>query len=378
MYNNSGYFLLGYIISKVSGKPYAQYLKETFFDPLEMKNTGVHSAGIKLENEAHGYGRNNDKYDDAINWDMSWAGAAGALFSTLEDLLKWNEALHSGRVLSEKSYRAATTPITLKSGDKASMNYGYGLVMTKYRGQDIISHGGGLHGFVTQLAYYPKQKLSIIMFSNSMNPEVNFDPNKIAEAVLWKEMEKQTSYTVSAVKPKNIKQFTGRYDFMNSAVIQITTEDNKLYAQLTGQPKFEIFPTSEIEFFWKVVEARIKFIKNEKGEVSHAMFTQNGQEINAKKLKEDSIVKIDTALLKNYAGKYKFINNMVVTISKESNKIFAQPTGQPKLEMFPVSETDFVLKEINAKLSFIKGENGKVNKIKLHMNGSDTELPRME
>jgi CubicO group peptidase (beta-lactamase class C family) len=216
MYNNSGYFLLGYIISKVSGKPYAQYLKETFFDPLEMKNTGVHSAGIKLENEAHGYGRNNDKYDDAINWDMSWAGAAGALFSTLEDLLKWNEALHSGRVLSEKSYRAATTPITLKSGDKASMNYGYGLVMTKYRGQDIISHGGGSHGFVTQLAYYPKQKLSIIMFSNSMNPEVNFDPNKIAEAVLWKEMEKQTSYTVSAVKPKNIKQFTGRYDFMNS------------------------------------------------------------------------------------------------------------------------------------------------------------------
>ncbi len=69
---------------------------------------------------------------------------------------------------------------------------------------------------------------------------------------------------------------------------------------------------------------------------------------------------------------------MIVTISKEKDKIFAQPTGQPKLEMFPVSETDFVLKEINAKLSFIKGENDKVNKIKLHMNGTDTELPRME
>ncbi len=216
------------------------------------------------------------------------------------------------------------------------------------------------------------------MFSNSMNPEVNFDPNKIAEAVLWKEMEKQTSYTVSAVKPENIKQFTGRYDFMNSAVMQITTEDDKLYAQLTGQPKFEIFPTSENEFFWKVVEARVKFIKNEKGEVSHAMFTQNGQEINAKKLKEDSIVKIDTALLNNYTGKYKFINNMVVTISKESDRIFAQPTGQPKLEMFPVSETEFVLKQINAKLSFMKGENGKVSKIKLHMNGTDSELQRMD
>ncbi len=69
---------------------------------------------------------------------------------------------------------------------------------------------------------------------------------------------------------------------------------------------------------------------------------------------------------------------MVVTISKESDKIFAQPTGQPKLEMFPVSETDFVLKEINAKLSFIKGTNGKVDKIKLHMNGTDSELLRMD
>jgi hypothetical protein len=189
--------------------------------------------------------------------------------------------------------------------------------MGKYRGQDIIEHGGGLHGFITQLSYYPKQKLSIVMFSNSMNPEVNFNPNKIAEAYLWNEMDKQASYTVVSVKSENLKLYTGRYDFMNSAVMQITTEENKLYAQLTGQPKFEIFPSSENEFFWKVVEARVKFVKNEKGEIGHAVFTQNGQEINIKKLKEDSIVKIDPALLDNYTGKYKYVNNMVVTISKD-------------------------------------------------------------
>ncbi|MEP6595552.1 MAG: DUF3471 domain-containing protein, partial [Ginsengibacter sp.] len=209
-------------------------------------------------------------------------------------------------------------------------------------------------------------------------PEVNFDPNKIAEAVLWNEMDKQTSYTISGVKPANLKQFTGRYDFMNSAVMQITTEEDKLFAQLTGQGKFQIFPLSENEFFWKVVEAKIKFVKNENGEVSHALFTQNGQEINAKKLKEDSIVKIDPALLDTYTGKYKYISDLVVTISKEKDKLFAQATGQEKLEMFPVSDTDFVLKELNAKLSFIIGENGKVSKVKLHLNGTDSELPRIE
>jgi len=377
MYNNSGYFLLGYIIEKVSGKSYAQYLKETFFDPLGMKNTGIHYAGIKLKNEAYGYTSENGKYTDALNWDMSWAGGAGAIYSTLEDLWKWTEALHSGKVISDANLKAATTPVVLKNGEKASMNYGYGLIMSKYRGQDIIQHSGGLHGFISQLAYFPKQKLTVVMFSNSMTPEANFDPNKIAEAFAWREMDKQPSYMVTTTKSGDLKMFTGRYDFMGNAVMIFTAEENKLFAQLTGQPKFEIFPSSENEFFWKVVDARVKFVKNENGEVTHALFTQNGQEINAKKLKEDSIVKVNPALLDNYTGKFKFIND-IVTISKENDKLFAQAAGQPKLELFPVSETEFVLKEINGKLSFIKGENGKVNKIRLHMNNTDSELPRIE
>lgn len=378
MYDNSGYFLLGYIIEKVSGKPYAQYLKETFFDPLGMKNTGVHYAGIKLENEAYGYSSDNGKYPEAMNWDMSWAGGAGALYSTVEDLWRWTEALHSGKVISEAGLKSATTPVVLKNGEKASSNYGYGLAMNTYRGQDIIGHSGGLHGFITQLAYYPKQKMTIVMFSNSGNPEVNFDPNKIAEAVIWKEMDKQSSYAVSAVKPANLKQFTGRYDFGSIGVMQITTDADKLYAQLTGQAKYEIFPSAENEFFWKVVDAKIQFVKNETNEVTHGLFTQNGQQITVKKLKEDSIIKVDPAALDNYTGRYRLNSEIMVTVSKEADRLFAQPTGQPRLELFPVSETDFVVKELNARLSFIKGENDKANKIKLHMSGTDSELLRVE
>ncbi|HKZ38268.1 MAG TPA: serine hydrolase, partial [Chryseolinea sp.] len=85
-YNNSGYFLLGYIIEKVSGKSYSKYLKDTFFDPLQMKNTGVHTTTLKLKNEAKGHMKSGTKYDMAPNWDMSWAGGAGALYSTVDDL----------------------------------------------------------------------------------------------------------------------------------------------------------------------------------------------------------------------------------------------------------------------------------------------------
>ena len=378
LYNNSGYFLLGYIISKVSGKPYEIYLKETFFDPLQMENTGVHYAGIKLEHEAKGYSKKNNKYDDAINWDMSWAGAAGAIYSTVDDLLKWNQALYGGKVLNEKSMNAAVTPVALKNGEEPAMRYGYGLGLNKFRGKDIIGHSGGLHGFITQLSYYPKEKLTVVMFSNTDEPEVNFDPTKIAEAFLWDKMDKQTSYVELAVKPTNLQRFAGRFELLNIGVITITPENNKLYAQLSGQPKFEIFAMSEDEFFWKVVDARIKFVKDDKGEISHTILFQNGQELKAKKLKEEVIIEINPAILDNYTGKYKLNDNIVVTILKENNKLFAQPTNQPKLEMLPLSDTDFVIKEINAKLSFIKEENGKVNKIKLNMNSMNSELPRIE
>lgn len=376
LYNNSGYFLLGYIIGKVSGKTYADYLKESFFDHLGMKNTGVHYSGIKLEQEAKGYGGNSASYQEALNWDMSWAGGAGNLYSTVDDLLKWNEALHGGKVLNEKSMEAAVTPVTLKNGDKEQ--YGYGLGLSKYRGMDIIGHSGGLHGFITQLAYYPKEKITVAMFSNTAEPEVNFDPNKVVEAFLWNKMNKQESYIESKVKPKNLQLYAGRYDLSDIGVMMITTEGERIYSQISGQSKFEIFPMADDEFFWKVVEAKVTFVRDAKGEITHSIIFQNGREFLGKKLKEETIIKINPAILDTYIGKYKFRENIDVIVSKENDKLFAQPTGQPKLEMLPVSETDFVIKEINAKISFVKEANGKVNKIKLNQGGIDLDLPRID
>ena len=139
MYNNSGYFILGYLIGKISGMPYSEYLKKTFFDPLGMKNTGIYYTGIKLEHEAKGYSGSNGNYPRAINWDMSWAGGAGAIYSTVDDLLKWNNALYGGKVLKKESLDAMLTPAVLNNGEKASPLYGYGLGLTKYRGEDMVA-----------------------------------------------------------------------------------------------------------------------------------------------------------------------------------------------------------------------------------------------
>ena len=158
----------------------------------------------------------------------------------------------------------------------------------------------------------------------------------------------------------------------------ISADNDKLSAQVGGQPKVELFAMAEDEFFLKAVEARIKFIKDEKGEINQLIVTQNGQELKGKKLKEEVVIQLKPEILDNYVGKYKLNENTIVTVTRENNKLFAEAPDQPKVEMLPVSETDFVIKEINAKVSFVKDENGKVKKMKLNMNGTDSELPRLE
>jgi len=119
LYNNSGYFLLGYIVEKVSGESFGDYLKSHFFEPLEMKNTGVHSWHLNLENEASGYSYKDGEFHPAMKWDMSQAGGAGAIFSTVGDLYRWNEAVFNGKALSESSLKAAFTPVKLNDGSEA-------------------------------------------------------------------------------------------------------------------------------------------------------------------------------------------------------------------------------------------------------------------
>src|SRR5208282_3500756 len=139
-YDNSGYFLLGRIIEKVSGQTYGEFLRKTFFEPLGMTNTGVHRAGVALEHEALGYQYNGATFTNALNWDMSWAWGARSLYSTVEDLLRWNEGVFGGKVLQDASLKAAWTPVKTEDNqdDGSGNGYGYGWSIAHTRGTQEI------------------------------------------------------------------------------------------------------------------------------------------------------------------------------------------------------------------------------------------------
>lgn len=188
---------------------------------------------------------------------MSQAGAAGAIYSTVEDLHRWNEAVFNGQVLAPASLDAAFTRVKTEEGEQ---HYGYGWIISRYRGLRTIGHGGGLQGFLSYLVRYPDQNLTIAILHNASPTNGSLEPtslsNLLAEVYSWRDMKAiPITQVASNIDPKVYEDLAGRYDY-GAAVLIVTIEDNRLFAQLTGQPKYEIFPKSESKFFGKLLRQK--------------------------------------------------------------------------------------------------------------------------
>lgn len=163
-YNNTGYVLLGMVIEKVTGQKYANYLDAQFFKPLGLAQTSYCPSKTTNPIFALGYSKTPTGTTRAQYLDLSHPFSAGALCSTVGDLVKWQRALDAGKVVSPASYTLMTTADTLSSGRR--INYGFGLVPGTFNGHKTISHTGGINGFATAATYVPDDSLSIVVYTN--------------------------------------------------------------------------------------------------------------------------------------------------------------------------------------------------------------------
>jgi len=168
IYNNSAYFLLGLIIEKVSGQPYEEYVRDHLFGPLGMADSYYCSESAIRPGRAHGYDGGRDGLVRKRYLDHTWPFAAGSLCSTAGDLVRWNQALHGGEVLSDASYREMITPRPLEDG--TPVRYAMGLGIDDRAGRRAIVHGGGINGFLSDGRYYPDEDLIIVVLQNSTGP----------------------------------------------------------------------------------------------------------------------------------------------------------------------------------------------------------------
>lgn len=380
-YNNSAYFLAGEIVGKVAAQPLAEYLRGQFFAPLGMKDTGIYVNSAPPPGMARSYSFSEGKLAPALDWDMSWAGGAGALYSTIGDLFRWNEALYGGRVISDAALKMQTTPQKLPEGAEG-LRYGYGLVASEHRRLPLLSHGGGLHGWSSDLLWFPEQRCTIAVLGNALPPSPNLEPARLARALadlfLDDDIKKLPPLTADeSVDPKTYAAFAGRYDYQG-VVLTVTVESDHLYAQLTGQPKFEIFPKAANAFFWKVADAQVVFLRNEQGRVIAAHHTQNGGTFRAPKLDETAAIKLTAEQLNAVLGQYQYGLGAVLTVTRDGDQLFAQLTGQPKCPIFARSAEEFEWRVVPAQVRFVAGEDGKIAKAIHQQNGTTLEAPKIK
>lgn len=276
-YSNSGYILLSYIIEKVSGKAYSEFLTSQIFEPLGMKNSGVFVGDKLVKNLAGGYTKGDTGLENAPYIDMSVPAGAGGLYSTVEDLQIWDRAFYGEKLVKKATIDKIVTPFKNK--------YAYGWKVDEYAAHSLITHSGGIEGFNTVISRFPQDELCVVILKNVDNYSA-FNAGKICNAILFDQKYELPVDRVAAKIDKAIGQkLCGDYEFEPGFVLTVTLEADRMFAQATGQPKLEIFCENNYYYFCKDVNAQFEFLKDKKGNINMLTLFQNGNKMPAKKIK---------------------------------------------------------------------------------------------
>ncbi len=279
-YSNSGFVLLTYLIEKIAGASYETFVRENIFTPLGMKDSGVDSNSAVIHRRASGYVYSKDHFENAGFIHMSIPQGAGALYSTTEDLLKWEQGLFGGKLLKPASLEKMMTPF--------KSDYAFGLQVTTTGGHKRIEHGGGIEGFNTYLTYYPDDKLTVVVLSNVNGNAPGEIAGKLAALAHGEAIKLPGERKEITLDTKTLSRYVGAYQMTNGPAMLVGLERNQLSAKLGNQQPLAIFPESETMFFLKEVDAQIEFA----ADASKLTLHQNGRDMPAKRLDDAEAKKL--------------------------------------------------------------------------------------
>ncbi|MBT5709546.1 serine hydrolase, partial [Candidatus Poribacteria bacterium] len=374
IYSNSGYYLLAYVVQLVADQPFGDFLREQFFEPLGMKDTGLHDAETVLTNEAFGYSYENGSVKKALNWAMSRAMGAGSVYSTVRDLQRWNEAVFSFEALTAETMQAALTPARLNDGSVAGAmgdEYGYGWMTSDLRGMKVINHSGGLHGFVAFLAWIPEKQLTVTVLHNAFAPIPRMNPASLvydtAQVFLWKELPARPSLAAADVDPGKFDAFAGHYVLAGMVKFEVKREGDTWYA-VAGPTPQELTPVSDTEMAVKGTSVVLRFMLDEDGAPSHIEREEGGSITEAYPAEEEEEATVPAELLDDYVGEYEYRPEVILTVTREGDQLHAQMVGQPKFPIFARSDTEFFWKVVVASVEFVRDDSAAVAKV-VHRQG---------
>lgn len=376
-YSNSGYILLGAIIEQVSERSYEDFLNERIFAPLGMFHTSYDHTERIVPGRVAGYQKGGDGFEHAPYISMTQPYAAGSLMSSVDDLLLWDEALYTEKLVKQDSLRRAWTPVVTNDG--VPSDYGYGWSITAYEGHRTIDHGGGIMGFMTHALRLPDDHVFVAVLMNGTGGETLPEPLavKIAALLLGRPYREPDAIALDAAA---LDRYTGVYRIDETSEQIVTRDGDGLVIQRTGGVREELISIAPGEF---------RFKNGARWFATTVRFTMDGDAVTGlqvqgrggppeKATRTDKplpqarqAIALDPAIYDRYVGRYEIGPGFSLVLSREDDRLMAQASGQERAEIFPESPTRFFLTIVDAQIDFVQNEAGAVTGLVLHQGGQD-------
>lgn len=376
-YSNSGYFLLGYIIEKITGKTYEEYLEENIFKPADMTHSLFASNKEIIKNRVGAYSLGDIGFENSRFLNTTHVYSAGAIQSTVEDFYKWHQAVHSYKLIKKESMGKAFTRYKLTDGTE--VDYGYGRKLGYVYESPSVWHGGSIEGYGTTEVYLPEEDVFVVVFTNC---DCNY-PREITFRLAALASGRAYEYKAIAVENTILKGYTGVYENQKGLQQIITLSENKLFSQLGRGPKSLLKAYQKNKFFLDSDPMQtMEFSKNKKGKIEKLIAEKlTGNEVwykTSKAISDTNGIKVDKKILMTYVGEYEIPSVMAFSIIMEQDNLFLQTSEQDKIQMFADTETKFFLKVNDAQFEFVKDELGKVTEVILNQGVMEADAKKIK
>jgi CubicO group peptidase (beta-lactamase class C family) len=260
-YSNSNYILLGHILEKTGGKPFAELLRDGILTPLGMADTGMLSDVGAPDALARGYRPDGARNAEADFVHPSWLYAAGGMYSTVENLLEWDRALRSGSVLPPGQLAL------MWSTEHGAYGYGWQLMQESPQslGRRLVFHAGGITGHASDFVRYPDEGVSVIILANLMPVPLAEISRDLSAIVFGERHAVPAVRRPAAIDPALYDSYAGRYQLAPDVEIAVWREGDRLLVQATGQPRDVAVPESAQTFYSRVSPVRLSFVTDASG-----------------------------------------------------------------------------------------------------------------
>lgn len=358
-YNNSGYVLVGAVVEAISGKSWHQSIDELLLKPAQI--TSIHyQAGDKLfKGMAQGYTLNSQReVAPAGILSMTQPHAAGALIGNTEGLWRWNQALHGGKLISAASYGRMIAP----EGAAKPRHYGFGIITGTLRGQPMLSHGGGIHGFVSTLNYLPQSRVTVAVLRNSDGPGFAMDTvaRKLAAFAIG---EPFTEPTAVAVPAEQLRAAEGVYAF-DGQTRTLRVKDGALTNQRGGAGIGALTPLGQDRYGFPNSLTTLQIERGADGKAVAARLFNNGEPDAERWLRtgdlpaERSFITLTPAQQQALLGDYSSPQFSFKVFLDDQGRLMGQAPRQPASELKASTPRRLHVTQVDAQFDF-SGDEGK-------------------